>query len=142
MILQANQKKCVGLFKVPPSRLSEPSSDYKLREPDMEFVEILKSSIEANEFADVAPLIVTIEVPKNTVREYKGKTTEFGKFLLENRDFYWHTIGGNHSRLAYQSLSEMDPKYDAPRLVKIFVNLTKDEAELIGAEHNKQNLTV
>jgi hypothetical protein len=139
---KVNLQNCLGIFHLPPSRLGDPSPEYKIRDPDMDFVELLKSSIQANSYADVAPIIVNVEVEKGVVKEYKDRKSELSTFLQSNKKYHFHTIGGNHSRLAYQALTLIDEKFDATRLVKIFINLSRDEAELLGAEHNKANIVV
>jgi hypothetical protein len=126
----------LGLFYIKPSRLASPSEEYKVRDPDMDFVDVLANSIKDNSYGDVAPMIANLELPD----DYESLADE-EKFEKAHRDpsIVFHTIGGNHSRLAFKQLARINDSFDKPRLVKVFYNLTRDEAIIIGVEHNRVN---
>lgn len=71
-------------------------------------------------------------------------THSFGPFSIKeaiNRKVPIWTIGGNHTRYVYAQLRRMDPNNIAytRKQVVVYLNLSDDEAELIGAQHNRDN---
>lgn len=110
--------------------LIEPRKSRLLREPNLEYVESLKEEMLNNPTVNVAPIIGSVHLQ------------EHDKFDKNHPEAYvYETIGGNHSRLALQSLlkarSDLSEAYRF-RIVSVYDStITDEEAQHLALRHNR-----
>ena len=116
----------VGQFKLPVTCLVPPSES-QIRQPDMKFVELLKTEMMSNPTADVAPII--------------GVLLHESDFDQSHAEAYkYETIGGNHTRIALQQIINENkelPEIYTHRLVSVYRGLSDQHATHLAHRHNR-----
>jgi hypothetical protein len=126
-ITEEIQKYFLGQFKLPVTCLVPPSEQRQIRQPDMKFVELLKTEMLSNPTADVAPII--------------GVLLHENDFDQSHAEAYkYETIGGNHTRIALQQIINENkelPEIYTHRLVSVYRGLSDEHATHLAHRHNR-----
>ena len=85
-----------GQYEIPVSKLKPPSDELKIREIDREFVNTIKTEMLNCPLISRNPIICMVDTIKSSNLFDPDKIHQYE----------YHTIGGNHRRLAYQELVE------------------------------------
>lgn len=129
-------------FKVDITRAIQPPRGKLKREPNLSFVQALKVKIKNAPYAIVAPLCMQVEGLKDPADFDMNKHTG-GRYK-------YHTIGGNHSRIAFTDLLNSRSKAEKANVryssalqfrdcVLFADNLSNEECRILGEAHNTDN---
>jgi hypothetical protein len=121
---------------IQPSRMVEPEEAYKQREKDPVFLKELKESILENPNAPREPFLLLVKLPAKYEKWPRKKVLAL---VANDLNIKFFTLGGNHSRKAFEMCYQetSDEIFDMPRAAKIYLNLSNEEAILLGSEHNR-----
>ena len=106
--------------------LVAPSPEHSFRDVNTEFVRILEEEIETNPHSQFTLMACCLNKDVNITEVAEGK-------------HQLQVIGGNHSRIALQSLHLKYPDRPAYQkcTIKLYINLTDQECLRVGYIHNK-----
>lgn len=116
---------------VPTECLIQPAENRCFRSADTGHVDILQKEIAARSTTPTALMCNIPHVDKDSVTE---KRLRSGDYLLE-------TIGGNHTRLALQTLAKDNPEEDRYKTwpVAVYCRLEDAQALHLGYLHNRSH---
>ena len=116
---------------LPVMSLQEPPDDLLVREVNTAVVSSLKIEMQDNPCNDVQPLLCVVQLKADE---------SFNKQHKEG--YYYHTIGGNHSRQALQELLKENPQLQGNRqytyrLCAVYLPMEATLARRLASKHNR-----
>ena len=116
---------------LPVKSLQEPPDDLLVREVNTAVVSSLKLEMQENPCTDVQPLLCVVQLKSDEVFDKQHK-----------EGYFYHTIGGNHSRQALQELLRENPHLQqkrlyAHRLCAVYLPMEAKLARRLASKHNR-----
>lgn len=117
-----------GQFNIPVNCLIQPSEFRLLRQPNLQYVEALKMEMLNNPTYNVAPLVGLVRISEGET--FNNKKPE---------GYLYETIGGNHTRLALESLTKSEelPQMYRLRTVSVYRDISDEQAQHLAMRHNR-----
>ena len=116
---------------LPVNCLREPPKDFLIRDCNKEVVASLKEEVMENPCSDVTPILCIADIEEGRV------------FQNDLKEAYTYTtIGGNHSRQAFQELlaedrSLIDKRMYSHRLCSVYSPMSKKLISRLAFKHNR-----
>ena len=116
---------------LPVKCLKEPPKDLLIRDCNKKVVDNLKKEIMENPCSDVTPILCIAEIEKGS---------SFNQTLKEAYSYI--TIGGNHSRQAFQELLDEDKtlinkRLYSHRLCSVYLPMNRQLTSRLAFKHNR-----
>ena len=119
---------------LPVSSLIEPPDEHLVRETSQPFIDGLKAEMLENPTSDVQPILTIVQLKEGDC---------FDQTLKDG--YTYETIGGNHSRQAFQELLKEHPelstkKVYSQRLCSVYTKMSTSLALRLASKHNRASV--
>jgi len=116
---------------LPIKCLQEPPKELLVRECNLKMVESLKQEILDNPCNDVTPILCIVNLQQNGAFDHSLKEA-----------YLYSTIGGNHSRQAFQEILKENPEFNSNRqythrLCAVYSPMANTLARRLASKHNR-----